>query len=311
MTGTGAARVAIGIVTMNRAASLDRTLRSLTDQDLGLGSFEVVVVDGGSTDGTPAVVAAAAEAGLPVRLVTEARPGVATARNRALAEATAPVLAFLDDDETPSRPWADVLVAALEGTPTAVAAGGPIVPVWPDGQPAWVTPYLAGFFGSTDLGERAVAYPADRYPYSGNVAVRVAPARAVGGFVDGFGRSHGTLLSNEEKEFFTRLRQCGGLLYDPTAVVHHHVDTSRVSRRWAVRRAFAQGRSDVLLVALTWGTGRRREWIREGLRCLYHGTTRPVRGLRGQGAVDTAGRIAYWFGRSVEALRHAAGRPRP
>jgi glucosyl-dolichyl phosphate glucuronosyltransferase len=309
VSGPAPMRAAVGIVTLNRAASLERALCSLADQDLAPDCFEVIVVDGGSTDGTADVVDAARRSGLPVRLVTETRPGVAAARNRALDEAVAPVLAFLDDDETACPAWARALVSTLEGSPAAVAAGGPIVPVWPDGRPGWVSPFFVGYFGSTDLGEAPVAYPESGYPYSGNAAVRVEAARAAGGFVPGFGRSHRTLLSNEEKEFFSRLRERGGLLYAPAAAVHHHVDAARVSRRWALRRAFAQGRSDVLLLRLAYGNESRRAWTREGGRALYHAAGRPVRAAgKGRGAVDTAGRMSYWMGRALEAWR-LAGAP--
>ncbi len=303
--------VTVGIVTLNRAASLRRALCSLREQDIGQECYDVIVVDGGSTDGTADVVESAGKAGLRVRLVTEDEPGVAAARNRALAEVTAPVLAFLDDDETASPEWLRSLAATLQGEASAVAVGGPIVPVWPGQEPDWVAPFFAGYFGRTDLGDDAVEYPAERYPFSGNVALRVDAARAEGGFVSGFGRSHKTLLSNEEKEFFHRLRQRGLLLYEPPAMVHHHIAPARASRRWALRRALAQGRSDVLLLQLEHLDRDRRAWVREGTRALYHAVARPVRApRRRRWSLDTAGRMAYWTGRAAEAWR-LAGDPRP
>jgi glycosyltransferase involved in cell wall biosynthesis len=55
-----------------------------------------VVVDDGSSDATPVIVAAF---GNPVRLIVQPNSGVSAARNRAIAEARGEVIAFLDHDD--------------------------------------------------------------------------------------------------------------------------------------------------------------------------------------------------------------------
>src|SRR5207237_131635 len=64
----------------------------------------------------------------------------------------------------------------------------------------------------------------------------------------GIGHIGSRLLFNEDIDFFERVRATGvDIAYEPAALVHHHIDPERVSRRWLVRRGFAQGESNALL----------------------------------------------------------------
>jgi glycosyltransferase involved in cell wall biosynthesis len=100
--------VSVIVPTRNRSALLATTLRTvLRQQDVQL---EVIVVDEASTDDTPAVLRAFADA--RVRIIRHEMPkGVSSARNHGAAEARGDWLAFLDDDDL----WApDKLVRQLQ-----------------------------------------------------------------------------------------------------------------------------------------------------------------------------------------------------
>ena len=79
----------------NKKDEIGATLASVLAQDVA--PAEVIVVDDGSTDGSPDIVRAF---GSPlVRLVVQENAGVSAARNRGVAEARGRYVAFLDGDD--------------------------------------------------------------------------------------------------------------------------------------------------------------------------------------------------------------------
>lgn len=105
----------------NRAAIIGRAVHSALGQTRP--PEEVIVVDDGSTDGTPDAVAAIAAAHPRVRLVAlPQRLGAPRARNRGVAEATGALIAFLDSDDTWRPAKIARQLALLEANPAAAAA---------------------------------------------------------------------------------------------------------------------------------------------------------------------------------------------
>jgi len=107
--------VSVIIPAYNAAATITQTLASAQAQTHA--DIEILVVDDGSTDDTPAMVQHLAAADPRIRLIRQANAGVAAARNRGWREAQGDLLAFLDADDL----WAP---AKIERQVDALAKGG-------------------------------------------------------------------------------------------------------------------------------------------------------------------------------------------
>src|SRR5205085_10184984 len=106
------------VCTYNGGRTLDQCLRSLLDLDYP--DYEVIVVDDGSADDTPAILAR-----FPgVRAVRQPNRGLSVARNVGLREATGEVVAYTDSDCFADPDWLAHLVYQLQQS-GAAAVGGP------------------------------------------------------------------------------------------------------------------------------------------------------------------------------------------
>ena len=96
MTATSIiSEISVVIPLYNKAAEIERTLRSVLEQSVQ--PREVIVVDDGSTDGSAEIVERIASP--IVRLVRQTNAGVSAARNRAIEMAAGCWIAFLDGDD--------------------------------------------------------------------------------------------------------------------------------------------------------------------------------------------------------------------
>lgn len=88
-------------------------------------SFEIIVVDNASTDGTPAYLDEVAASGLlPIRVVKNSHnAGFAGANNQAARLARGKVLVFLNNDTVVRSGWLDGLVHVLEQDPSCGLVG--------------------------------------------------------------------------------------------------------------------------------------------------------------------------------------------
>jgi GT2 family glycosyltransferase len=243
--------ILVAICTYDRYPLLARTLAAAAAQQAGGLAWRALVVDN-SPDRARARAEQARHAGAPwLDYRLEARPGIANARNVALRvaqERGAGILAFLDDDTVPRPDWLARLVAGFDA-PDIAAVAGKVELEWPRPRPPWLHDLALPYLSLVDWGPARRDLAAAEWVACANLAFRVAPLLAAGGFDPGLGRlgGGGTLVSNEESEALLRLRRAGGrVAYVPDAVVSHLVHPDRLTQTWFRRRAAWQAVSDYL-----------------------------------------------------------------
>jgi glycosyltransferase involved in cell wall biosynthesis len=263
--------VVIGVATFRRPVALTRLLPELVAQLEGYaGAASVVVVDNDPDAGARTQVEAWAGSG--VSYVHEPRPGIAAARNRALASAaSAALLVFVDDDGLPTPGWLDRMVAAWERWHPA-AVSGPAVPRFEEGEPdAWVAG--SRVFDRTVRTTGTLLGGAS----SANLLLDLAQLRRFGlAFDEAFGLTGGsdTMLTHAIVAAGGEIRWC-----DEAEVLDFH-SVDRMTRAWVRRRSYRTG-NDWSRVALALRTAGPRRGV-ERLELLARGVVRGATGLANQ-----------------------------
>ncbi|MGH9940607.1 MAG: glycosyltransferase family A protein, partial [Blastocatellia bacterium] len=122
-------KISVLICTRNRAKSLEMTLRRFYEQQFaGDYSYELIVVDNGSTDETGKVIDRyAAPRPETARHLFESRRGLTYARNTAIAAATGEIIVFTDDDVLVSEDWLDEIHREFSADPGLRILGGKVL----------------------------------------------------------------------------------------------------------------------------------------------------------------------------------------
>lgn len=243
-------RLSLIIPTHNRSERLIAALESVIRQDLPAADWECVVVSNNSTDDTVARFGdfAARYPGLNLRIVTEDGPGVSYARNRGIADTSAPLLVFIDDDERINPGFLRAYADFFDAHPDAVVAGGRIIAEYVTGRPAWLSKYTEmPIANPMDFGDAVRPFPAGRVPGGGNMAFRRSAALRYGGFDPSLGRVGRMLIGGEENDFFERLMRGGETCwYVPGAVMWHIIPPEKLTESYFRRLCYNVGVSQRL-----------------------------------------------------------------
>jgi GT2 family glycosyltransferase len=203
------------VPTYERPNTLERTLESLIDQSVD--SYDIVVVDDGSTSPEQEAVLTRFADEDRVTVVRQSNQGPAAARNRGWRETTADVVLFTDDDCEPPRNWIESLVSEFD---TGIAAvGGPLVPpasIADSNAVARFTRYRDRF-AYDEPDEPTVGVKGLAVTGTANVAYRRSVLEEAGGFDESF-----PIAGGEDADLGRRVRALGyELAFVPVPVVHH------------------------------------------------------------------------------------------
>lgn len=238
----------VALCTHNQAARLQRTLADLTALKLPQAPWELLVIDNGCRDETPALLAAHVwPDGWNVRVVREEKLGLSNARNRAIAEAQGTYVIFMDDDETADPDWLCAFERLIQAHDPD-AFGGRIRVLFEDQRPVWLKDELLGFLGELNRSE-TIAPLTDPYTsfYGGNFGVRKTVCARVGGFDAMLGRKGTDNTGGEEVDFYRRLLDAGfKVWWTPEAVIHHRIQAAKLERGYFIDLHYRMGRMEAI-----------------------------------------------------------------
>ncbi|WP_159066881.1 glycosyltransferase family 2 protein [Cellulomonas timonensis] len=220
--------LSVVIAAYNAAATLPAQLAALAGQRATC-TWEVVLADNGSHDGTVAVARAFAGR-LPALRVVDAseRRGAAAARNTGAQAARGRSLAFCDADDVVADGWVQSMFEALARHDFVAGRFDGARLNTPDVLASRVLPQSDGL-------QESALLPGLRHAGAGNMGVRADLFRRVGGFDE-------ALRCLEDTDLCWRIQLSGvPLAYADEALVHVRL---RAGLRSTVRQGFAYGAAE-------------------------------------------------------------------
>jgi GT2 family glycosyltransferase len=253
----------IAICTHNRPDVLARCLRGLAPFPVG-----ILVVDNAPLDDRTRLVVAE----FPnVTYVEEPKPGLDFARNRAIQESNAELLAFLDDDVIVDRCWLEGLWGACAENPDAAAFTGPVLPLELETRAQVLFEEMGGFgrnFKRTRFGPVLPGLPtypcgAGMFGAGCNMVFRRRVLVQLGGFDEALDTG-APLPGGGDLDMFYRVVRAGyPLIREPKMVVYHQHRREYLKLRHQV---WTWGLGSMAFVSKSWKTDptqrpKIRRWI--------------------------------------------------
>ena len=222
--------------------------------------------------------------------------GLSGARNTGIQHSAGDIVVFLDDDARAEPRWLETLLAAYDDE-SVLGVGGLVLADWSSrAQPSWLPEEFLWVVGCSYRGLPETKAEV-RNPVGANMSFRRSAFDRAGLFDSSVGRNvlDSRPAGCEETEFSIRLIQMwpnGRIIYEPRAVVHHHVDPSRGTWRYFLDRCYAEGRSKARVARLSRRSAAlssERTYVLQTIRRAINREFRELFRLRGRNA---RGRLA-------------------
>ena len=236
----------------------------------------------------------------PVVVVENRHDGhLGASRTTGAEVASGDVLLFLDDDAEAEPGWLARLLCRLDD-PGVVAVGGAPLPVYEKPRPRWFPHEFDWVFGCAYRGLPEATGPVLRV-IGANMAVRKADIAAIGGF---HSDDHDDLdMCHRLLERFPDRR----ILYEPSAIVRHHVSGDRLTWRFFWRRCFFVNRSKVAAMRSMGPAANMAAERRFAGRALTTGVLTELRAALGGDASGLLRAAALCAGLGISGLGYAVG----
>jgi glycosyltransferase involved in cell wall biosynthesis len=241
-------KLSVILCTYNRKAYIYDVLKSIAENSFPYEKYELLVIDNNSSDDTASECRRfhTAFPSVNYRYLIEKQQGLSHARNRGIKEATGDIIIYVDDDATVNDGYLQAYYSFFEQYPLAMAAGGPVTPVYETGKPHWLShftiPLITGYFYK---GKKIKEFKKSGFPRGGNAAYRKTVFDKTGYFNIQLGRKGNNLIGAEEKDIFDKMRmQRMPFYYLPGAILYHIIPAEKLTKAYFNSLTFAMGKSE-------------------------------------------------------------------
>ena len=251
--------VSVIVPTRNRAHDVEDFLLSFLKMNNPEASYELLIVDNGSTDNTREIVAKFINKNQSINCsyIYAPEPGLHVGRNIGLQKSSGDVLAYCDDDTQLLKPWLSSIFRAFSD-PEVSMAGGNNYPLFDQSPPEWFsclwerkargTSRMRVFPQYSVLDYRR-EFATDLSPYlvfGCNFIVRRSVLLESEGFhPDGVPSELELFRGDGETSVSEFVLKSGKrCVFDPGLSVYHKVSKHRLSKEYMAKRGRLQGISD-------------------------------------------------------------------
>lgn len=234
--------------TYNRAECLAKTLQSLVEQDFDPHDFQIVVINNNSTDSTSDVCDnfASRHPNLNIEHHKEPNQGLSFALNRGISEAKGDYIIYVDDDETIDRQHLTRLEKHLNDRPEILLAASPVVPVYQEEQPRWMSRFTQRLIGGHfNIGNKIKKLKKTEYPGTGHTIIKRELYSKFGSYNTELGRKGKGLLGAEDKDMAFRLVSNNiACYYLPDIPIYHHIPAYKLTDEFFTKLTYSVGQSE-------------------------------------------------------------------
>ncbi len=214
-------RISVVVCSYNGSRTIRDTLQGLSRLDYP--DYEVIVVNDGSRDGTPAIARE-----FDVRLISTENRGLSNARNTGWQEATGEIVAYIDDDAYPDKDWL-TYIAYTFLTTSFMGVGGPNIAPPENGIFTNSVVHAPGGPVHVLLSDRVAEHIAGC-----NMAFRREALSAVGGFDPRF------RAAGDDVDICWKIQQMGWKIGFNAAAVVWHYRRGTLKTYWKQQRGYGQ-----------------------------------------------------------------------
>ncbi len=266
--------VSVIVCCYNSSRRLEPTLASLASQHSTPElPWEVIVVDNASTDSTADVARAAwpGNAGAPLRVVRENKPGLSHARNCGLQTARYEYVSFIDDDNWVCADWVRTIASIFDAHADVGMCGGTGEPVFEATPPAWFFSHAVNYAVGAQGAE--TGYLHERILWGAGLSIRLSAWRALvaAGFSPRLSdRSGNSLSSGGDTELCVALTLRGWRQwFDGRLLYRHFIPASRLQWRYMRRLYRGFGASAVEFEPYLFVLSNRKRALADRFRQLW------------------------------------------